>query len=65
MDMSFFKGKRILLTGHTGFKGIWLTKILAEAGEQVLAYSRCSAREPSIFALSGVEKQVTPVKSNV
>jgi len=65
MDLSFYSGKRVLITGHTGFKGTWLTKILADAGAQVLGYSRCSAREPSLFALSGVEKQITHVKGNV
>ena len=65
MDLSFYKGKRVLVTGHTGFKGTWLTKILIGAGAEVLGYSRCTAREPSLFMLSGVEKQITHVKGDV
>ena len=65
MDLSFYKGKRVLVTGHTGFKGTWLTKILVGAGAEVLGYSRCTEREPSLFRLSGVEKQITHVKGNV
>ena len=65
MDLSFYSGKRVLITGHTGFKGTWLTKILVNAGAQVLGYSRCTDREPSLFKLSGVEKQITHVKGDV
>ena len=65
MNISYYKDKRVLITGHTGFKGTWLTKILADAGAEVLGYSRCTEREPSLFTLSGVEKQITHVKGDV
>ena len=52
--LSFFCAKRVVLTGHTGFKGTWLSKILVDAGAKVLGYSRCSAKYPDFFALSGV-----------
>ncbi len=59
MDLSFYKGKRVLVTGHTGFKGTWLTRILLNAGAQVLGYSRCSEKDLSLFVLSKVENRVT------
>ena len=65
MDLTFYRGKRVLVTGHTGFKGTWLTKILLSAGAEVLGYSRCSEKEQSLFALSGVEKQITHVKGEI
>ena len=65
MNMSFYKGKRVLVTGHTGFKGTWLTKILVNAGAEVLGYSRCSEKKQSLFALSGVEKEITHVKGYI
>lgn len=65
MDLEFYKGKKVLLTGHTGFKGTWLTKILLTAGADVLGYSRCSEKCPSLFALSGVEKQIRHIKGDV
>ena len=65
MELSFYRGKRVLVTGHTGFKGTWLTKILVGAGAEILGYSRCTEREPSLFELSDVEKQITHVKGNV
>ena len=65
LNNSFYQDKKVLVTGHTGFKGTWLTKILVAAGAEVLGYSRCTEREPSLFRLSGVEKQITHVKGNV
>ena len=61
----FYRGKKVLITGHTGFKGTWLTKILVNAGAEVCGYSRCSERNPSLFALSGVEKDIRHVKGDV
>lgn len=61
----FYRGKKVLVTGHTGFKGTWLTKILIDAGAEVLGYSRCSEKELSLFKLSGVEKQIVHIKGNV
>lgn len=58
MDLSFYSKKRILITGHTGFKGSWLSKILVDAGARVLGYSRCSEKDPSLFALSEVERRM-------
>ena len=65
MDLSFYKGKRVLLTGHTGFKGTWLTKILVNAGAEHLGYSRCSEKHPNFFAASGVEQAIRHVKGDV
>ena len=35
LDLSFYKGKNVFITGHTGFKGTWLTKILVDSGANV------------------------------
>lgn len=63
--LEFYKDKKVLITGHTGFKGTWLTKILVMAGANVLGYSRCSEKDPSLFKLSGVEKDITHVKGDI
>ena len=63
--LEFYKDKKVLITGHTGFKGTWLTKILVMAGVDVLGYSRCSEKDPSLFKLSGVEKDITHVKGDI
>lgn len=38
-DLDFYKGKKVFVTGHTGFKGSWLCKMLANAGAIVTGYS--------------------------
>ncbi len=63
--LDFYKDKKVLITGHTGFKGTWLTKILVMAGADVLGYSRCSEKVPSLFALSEVEKDITHVMGDI
>jgi len=39
IDMTFYKGKRVFVTGHTGFKGSWLCRMLVNAGAEVTGYS--------------------------
>ncbi len=66
MDMlSFYKGKRVLVTGHTGFKGTWLCAMLLEAGAQVTGYALAPPTDPSVFALSGIEKDMRSVIGDI
>ena len=65
MTHSFFKNKRVLITGHTGFKGIWLTKILLNAGASVLGYSLEPPTDPSLFALALLHGSFTDVRGDV
>lgn len=65
MDLSFYKGKRVLVTGHTGFKGTWLTRILVNAGAEVAGYSRCSEKEPSLFEAADVKDSIVHIKGDV
>ena len=65
-DLSFYRGKRVLLTGHTGFKGSWMSKVLCDAGAELVGYSTCREREPSLFELADVEaKMLASVKGDV
>ena len=50
-EMSFFRDKRILITGHTGFKGSWLSRILIDAGAKVTG-AKISASSPAIPSLN-------------
>ena len=50
----FYRNKKILITGHTGFKGAWLTRILLNAGASVTGYALDPPTEPNLFSLSGV-----------
>lgn len=49
LDLSFYKNKKVLITGHTGFKGSWLTKMLLMAGAVVTGYSSEPPTEPALF----------------
>jgi CDP-glucose 4,6-dehydratase len=53
-DASFWRGKRVLLTGHTGFKGAWLAIWLHRLGAQVTGLSLEPATEPNLFSLAEV-----------
>lgn len=64
-DLKFYQGRKVLITGHTGFKGTWMCTVLLQAGAQVTGYSLEPPTEPSIFKLSGVDKKVDSVIGDV
>lgn len=64
-DLSFYKGKKVLLTGHTGFKGSWMSVMLVNAGAEVIGYSSCSKESVRLFDLCGVKNQITHIKGDV
>lgn len=64
-DLDFFKGKKVLLTGHTGFKGSWLSRILVTAGADVTGYSLEAPTNPDLFSILGLEKEMNSVIGDV
>ena len=54
--MDFYKGKRVLITGHTGFKGSWMTRLLINAGAIITGYALKPPTDPSLFELLGLDK---------
>lgn len=64
-DFSFYAGKRVFVTGHTGFKGSWLCKMLVLAGAEVTGYSLEPPTEPSLFQIAGIEKKVCSVIGDI
>lgn len=64
-DMNFYKGKKVFVTGHTGFKGSWLCKMLVNAGAIVTGYSRGTKKEYSLFKIAEIEKDITSVYGDV
>lgn len=65
LDMHFYKGKRVLVTGHTGFKGTWLCRMLVNAGAEVTGYSLEAPTNPNLFALADLENRMTSVIGDV
>lgn len=64
-DLSFYNGKRVFVTGHTGFKGSWLCKILSKAGAEVWGYSLDPPTEPSLFETASIEKNINSVIGDI
>lgn len=62
---NFWKGKRVLITGHTGFKGGWLTIWLNARGAAVTGYSLQPKEEPNLFKLARVEDDITSVIGDI
>lgn len=54
----FYRGKKVFVTGHTGFKGTWLCRILVNAGAQVTGYSLTPPTDPALFQMAGLEGKI-------
>ena len=61
----FYKGKKVLVTGHTGFKGSWLCRILVNMGAIVTGYSLVPPTNPNLFELAGVEDKIHSVIGDI
>ena len=55
----FWKGKRVLITGHTGFKGSWLCLLLKEMDADVYGYALDPPTQPSLFKEANIEELIT------
>lgn len=64
-SLEFYKGKRVFVTGHTGFKGSWLCKLLVSAGAQVTGYALPPDTQPNLFSLSGLEGEMNSILGDV
>ncbi len=64
-DRTFYRGKRILITGHTGFKGSWMCKLLVMAGAQVTGYALKPPTQPALFEVCRLSEQVNSIEGDV
>ena len=55
----FYKGKKVLVTGHTGFKGSWLCEILLYMGADVVGYALEPSTKPALFDMLNLSKKIT------
>ena len=65
MFKEFYKGKTVLVTGHTGFKGSWLSVWLHEMGARVIGYSLDPLSENDNFVLSGIGDKIVDLRGDV
>lgn len=64
-DINFYKDKRVFITGHTGFKGSWLCKMLLNAGAVVTGYSLEPPTDPSLFQITNIKADVSSVIGDI
>ena len=62
---SFYKGKRVFITGHTGFKGSWLCKILSAWGAEVTGYSLNPPTTPNLFDTANIGADINSVIGDI
>lgn len=65
MNIAFWSGKKVFLTGHTGFKGSWLSLWLQQLGAELTGYALLPPTNPSLFDIAHVEKSMTSVIGDI
>lgn len=65
IDLSFYKGKKVFITGNTGFKGTWLCKVLLMAGADITGYALEPPTTPNLYNLTGMKKEVNTFSGDV
>jgi len=63
--LDFFRAKKVFVTGHTGFKGTWLCKMLINAGADVTGYSLSPPTSPSLFEICEIEKSINSILADI
>ena len=65
LNRSFWSGRRVFLTGHTGFKGSWLSLWLEALGANVTGYALDPPTQPSLFELAGVARTLRSLRGDI
>lgn len=65
MNQEFWQGKRVLLTGHTGFKGSWLSLWLQSMGAHVIGYALAPSNKPNLFDVAETGKGMTSIIGDI
>ena len=65
MDSNFWKNKKVLLTGHTGFKGSWLSIWLKKLGVKLVGFSKDIPTKPSLFEVAKVSEGMISITGNI
>lgn len=63
--LNFYKGKKVFLTGHTGFKGSWLSRTLIMAGAELTGYALCPPTEENIFDMIDLKSHMNSIEGDI
>ena len=58
MHLDYWQGRRVFVTGHTGFKGAWLCLLLQRLGAKVAGYALAPPTQPSLYQMAGVDERL-------
>ena len=64
-NLKIYRGKKVLITGNTGFKGSWLTSILLELDADLVGYSLEAPTSPSIYEQLGLKNKIKQYTNDV
>ena len=65
IDTKFWKNKKVLITGHTGFKGSWMCKVLLELGAEITGYALEPPTSPAVFNLLCLDREIRSVNGDI
>jgi CDP-glucose 4,6-dehydratase len=63
--LGVYKGKKVFLTGHTGFKGSWLSQWLLDLGAEITGYSKDIPTNPSLYESLGLVKSLKDIRADI
>ena len=63
--LCFYAGKKVLITGHTGFKGAWLSQALLNAGADVFGYALNPPTQPNLYSLAEMDSNINSVIADI
>ena len=65
VNKNFWKGKRVFITGHTGFKGSWMCRVLLLLGANVTGYSLDAPTVPNLYSMAGLEGNIRNIHGDI
>lgn len=65
INLEFYKNKRVLVTGHTGFKGSWMCEVLINAGAEVTGYALTPPTNPSLFEMCQLSERMNSIDGDI